>query len=899
MGNPGLLKRHGRQLLSRLPSSVAAKVRKQPPAVSTTREPVALSLVIPVYNVEKYLGDLLGALTRQQQGPYSLECIFVDDGSTDTGPDLIKGWIKTERPAWIRARMITQVNAGVCAARNAGLDAATGDWISFPDSDDFPAEDYCLRIAEFLCSSTRAEPQLVSGKIIKYDEATGELLENHSLNFKFKGSAKVVDLRASPHYVQMMVSSAFFHAGAIQQAKAWFIEGLHASEDALFVATVLAEAAEPIVGVVPKARFFYRKRASGDSAVDTFRDNEATYFDRFEQGYLPLLTSHADPKSGHSPEWLGTQLLYELRWLFGRELKIESKALKLDQRQRAAVLEQTRRMLAFVADETILGYRVTSMPYELRILLLALKGSPVPQHRIHLTELDQGRNLIRLSYYFLGDLPDEEIRVRAKNVSPAFAKVRHLDYFGQQLLAERIIWIPANSWISVDLDGRRAELVLGSPQAPLYAVTEKQTGEFFRTEAEPPRPQPAPPAQWNRPLSIGFGKWLATTGLARLLFRDSWVFTDRLEQANDNAEHLYRWVGRHHREIRRWYVLRRSSPDWDRLRSEGFRMLRYGSAKHLLVMLNAKNLISSHADAAVARPIDPLYHGGDETRPWNYVFLQHGVTQADISAWMNMRNPDLFITATEDERQSICADGSGYRHTGKEVVLTGFPRFDRLVRLAERRGKPADTILVAPTWRSSLFGPRVGAGGRRLVRPGFSESVYATNWGGLLNSDEFAQWASDNGKQILVLAHPEVAELFAAMPHAAGVEITSYQDCDVQTLLSQTALMITDYSSIAFDAAIAGAGIAYFQFDRDTYHRGGHITAPGYFDYRSDGFGPLVETLPELLAALTRAEATASGTISLGDFSGPLAKLALARDGHCCERVFQAISDLDQPYPAV
>ena len=90
-----------------------------------------LSIVIPVYRVEQTLERCLESILRQP--PADCEVILVDDGSPDACPRLCDEW--AERDPHIR--VAHQANAGLSAARNTGIKMATGDYITFVDSDDF------------------------------------------------------------------------------------------------------------------------------------------------------------------------------------------------------------------------------------------------------------------------------------------------------------------------------------------------------------------------------------------------------------------------------------------------------------------------------------------------------------------------------------------------------------------------------------------------------------------------------------------------------------------------------------------------------------------------------------------------------------------------------------------
>lgn len=90
-----------------------------------------LSVIVPIYNVEEYLDECIKSIVNQTYK--NLEIILVDDGSPDHCPELCDIWAEKDG----RIKVIHKENGGVSSARNAGLDAAAGDFIAFVDSDDF------------------------------------------------------------------------------------------------------------------------------------------------------------------------------------------------------------------------------------------------------------------------------------------------------------------------------------------------------------------------------------------------------------------------------------------------------------------------------------------------------------------------------------------------------------------------------------------------------------------------------------------------------------------------------------------------------------------------------------------------------------------------------------------
>ncbi len=103
-----------------------------------------VTVIVPVYNVEKYLDECVGSIVSQTYD--NLEIILVDDGSTDSSGVLCDKWNEKDD----RIRTIHKQNGGLSSARNAGLEVAGGDYISFIDSDDYITVDYLEELVNAL-----------------------------------------------------------------------------------------------------------------------------------------------------------------------------------------------------------------------------------------------------------------------------------------------------------------------------------------------------------------------------------------------------------------------------------------------------------------------------------------------------------------------------------------------------------------------------------------------------------------------------------------------------------------------------------------------------------------------------------------------------------------------------
>ncbi len=128
------------------------------------KEPT-ISVIIPVYNVEAYLARCVDSILSQTYG--NLEVILVDDGSPDDSGSICDGYARQDS----RVQVIHKPNGGLSSARNAGLDAATGEYLSFIDSDDWIEPDTYEHMMGLL---DKYQAKLVSFGNYEVDGAAGE-----------------------------------------------------------------------------------------------------------------------------------------------------------------------------------------------------------------------------------------------------------------------------------------------------------------------------------------------------------------------------------------------------------------------------------------------------------------------------------------------------------------------------------------------------------------------------------------------------------------------------------------------------------------------------------------------------------------------------------------------------
>lgn len=128
-----------------------------------------ISVIIPVYNVEKYLEQCLDSVINQNL--QDIEIICVDDGSTDNSPSILEKFSSKDN----RIKIFSKENGGQASARNLGIKKAKGKYIAFVDSDDFIKEDMFVKLYDVAENNNL---DIAMCKIALYDDNTGNIDEN-------------------------------------------------------------------------------------------------------------------------------------------------------------------------------------------------------------------------------------------------------------------------------------------------------------------------------------------------------------------------------------------------------------------------------------------------------------------------------------------------------------------------------------------------------------------------------------------------------------------------------------------------------------------------------------------------------------------------------------------------
>ncbi|GAB3067598.1 CDP-glycerol glycerophosphotransferase family protein [Intrasporangium mesophilum] len=849
------------------------------PTVSKQKRPL-FSIVSAVYNVSRYLPEFIESLEAQTFDLSRIQLIAVDDGSTDDSRAVLEEWAMRAR---LEVTVLSQANAGQAVARNVGLEQATGEWVTFIDPDDTVNAAFFSSMAAF--AKENPEAQLLSANVVLRNESTGEKAKHP--RWRMYTTDQLVDLDATTAYIPGSSTTSLMRRDVIGDMR--FNAGLRPNfEDGDFAVRYLLRAPSRQAGFIASAKYFYRKRADQSSTLQTGISATGRYSTVPREGYLALLDASA-AQFGSVPMWVQHVVLYELSWYFSAEDAMASSAAAIEGDLAESFRATLRQIVDRLDPDVIDAFAIRKLqPHWRDIMLHGLRDESWHTPYVVTDSYDAVKRMVRLLYRWVGEPPTEAVYARGERVEPAYSKVRAIEFFGTTLMWEKVLWVDARSTVEVRLDGTRVELEQSWQRQAVRALGARAISNRFR----PPRMRRR---EAVKALIVDPVRLMAARPQVRAVFKDAWVLMDRIHDANDSAEILFRWLRTNRPEVNAWFVIEKDTPDWKRLKADGFgsRVVAHGSLRWKLLMINAAHLISSHIDAPVQKPPAIVRHFQPR---WKFTFLQHGVIKDDLSRWLNAKQMDLFVTSTPGEYDSIAADGSPYVFGTREVVLTGLPRFDRLHEKAQRiTGDARDLILVAPTWRNWLVPPLKPGSQRRVIDSHFFETEYAKSWTALLNSPELAELAARTGRKIAFLPHPNIQPVLAKMDLPESVLRLSFDGADVQDYFARSAVLVTDYSSMAFNAAYMDRPVVYFQFDAQRVAAGGHVGRAGYFRYERDGFGPVVAGVEQAIAAIT--DIADNGYAARPEFQQRIDETFPQRDGQCCARVAAAIKQIGKPAP--
>ena len=814
------------------------------------------SVVIAAYNSDLWISRTINSLINQIiDFEKNIQIVIVNDASTDNTGSICKEF-KAKYPKNIKY-IENDENLGPSETRNIGLKKANGKYINFLDSDDYLSPNTFRSILRFF-DKYGDEIDIVSIPIYFFGEKKGE----HILNFKYD-SNKVVDLLETPDHIQMSSASSFFKREAIGDLK--FDSNLSVSEDVVFINQLLLK--NPKIGFCKEGKYYYRKREEKSSLIDN-SSIKKDYFNIRAKNYFKFLIDKSIESYGEVPSFIQHTIMYDLQWLFDISsvnkilTKVEIKELR----------KQLYEILQYIDDEVIYKQKSITDMLKANILFFKYKKYKNTPEYVNIEKNVISRlklNTIYIDVYeiidntlhIVADLPtmfdntadvylngekievnelkfpqrdkyslsykygtnysfevkiplsyDKEYEIKFKSMNKNFSDL-YIDFSRPCNFSRVVGYAKTKNYLSYLDDNNK------------IIVKRKKIGDWIRKELKTIYSMVK-----KREKGYKTGIPLRLMYLFSYPFMKNkriWLFMDLPTIADDNARQLFTYAQEKDTHIKKYFVLNKNSKDIEDMKKIGD-ILYYKSIKHRFIGLYAEKIITSHPDNNIIYPFWGNYPFFAGLLKSSTIFLQHGITKDNVSSWLNEydKHLQMFLTASKLEYKSIFKYPYNYK---KEVVkLLGFPRFDRLEKKEDKR-----KVLIMPSWRRYL---------KFKSNEVVLNSQFFKKFNSLINNERLIEASKEYDYEIVFKPHPNVYDFIDLFDRNNTVKI-DYKHERYHDVFNHGSLLITDYSSVAFDFAYLNKPVLYYHYGED-YH---FNLNESYFDYETMGFGEICKNENELV----------------------------------------------------
>jgi CDP-glycerol glycerophosphotransferase len=735
-----------------------------------------VSVIIPVYDVEKYLRECLDSVINQTLR--DIEIICVNDASPDKCTEILNEYSLKDN----RIKIAThQNNQGLGPARNTGISLATADFIAFVDSDDFITSDMIENLYEAITSNDTemawCGTSIVSeqGCVIQYDYIpegvwnVAEILENEQL---YPGI--------------LPVWNKIYKRQLFQGIKQLPI----ISEDQPAIAEYLTFC-EKIV-TLSEPLYYYRKRKG---TLSNSKRNMYELWDHFFYSH-ELFFQYLKRRFSDTNIFKKQIILRNFSTLW--------RISNLELMKTPAWKEQEKHILQHIKQDHM-----------------------------------QLKQACPVMYYYLICIFQFEWNLKIKEF-----------FIKTGIKLSKGIWLKRSSFILLPVD------VLLAYKS---AIKSKLVQICNRMEYS---------------LIIIF-----SMAFKALFPKKIWLIGERNDTAEENGLYFYVYLKKNQPQNKSFYIIDKNSLHYQYVKPFG-NIIQYNSIKHKILFYASDYYVNSHYNFCY-----PDYFFGIKKMPLKHgtinVFLQHGITSADVSQFYSKEKStiDLFICGAKPEYDYV---KNTFGYANESVKYTGFARFDGLYESKVKR-----QILLMPTWRREFSDLHKVLPAKKDVI--FRKSDYFKHFQEIINSKYLINLLEESNCSLIFYPHYEIQDYIDNFSTGSKrISIASKYSYIIQDLLKESALLITDTSSVHFDFAYMYKPVIYYLFDYENYKRS-HLKR-GFFNYESMGFGPMVKSekdLVETVRGYIKYEFKMEET-----FRDRVFEFFTLHDKNNCQRIYKEIKKL-------
>lgn len=855
------------------------------------------SVIMPIYNVEEYVEEAILSLVNQTIGFDKIQLIMINDGSPDNSEAICLKY-KEMYPDNIVYQKIP--NGGVSNARNTAFQYVDAKYLTFLDPDDKWEETSFENAYKFFEKHYDEIDVLVAR--VQFFEANNNF---HSLDYKFDNGTRIANLDDKEEWysVQSTAATTFIRSDAVGDIR--FDSRLKYGEDSTFINKIMLKKKK--VGLICEALYLYRRRSSGNSAVNNQVNDKSFYINSLVYYHMELMR-YCEELYGEVIPYVQSMIAYDLYWRIGYNNYLDV----LDEQEQKEYLERLRLLLEKIDDYILLNNPKHKKMFKRNEAFKIKYGKSLYE----MIDYDKENATLRYKDAWSLDLPNQKGKV---------CKIAAIDVKDDKLFVDVFIaqWLfecnkDGEVKLKLQLGNQVVEPVLEAYDPhnvveklrhesyyylakcefslkdvaekevifkPILCIGENETpvsmvfskfisnknmfetsytvfGEYvvrcMRRSIRVSKPKDLPAyVEKAEKKCIKYLKKIGRKDLAKIRAKypkfkkkqegkgSIWLFSDRIDNAGDSGEVLFKYICENTPNgVRPIFTIGRDASDEVKARLEAIgEVLYFEDEEFKLYFLLADKIISSSAGEFTINAFEDdrkyfvdLYH-------FDFYFMNHGVNCGDCSAWLNKYNKNIkiFFNTGVKERQAII-DGR-YNMTEEQCVITGLPRFDALYENSKKQ------LLVLPSWRKSIKGAYDDKTSS-VYFDGFVNTDYYKFYNGLINDERLLAKMREKGYTGLFCLHP-IFRKQAVDFKQNDVFAINEGFIDYNKVFAESSVMVTDYSTIAFDFAYLKKPIVYTQFDKEEFYET-QTYDKGFFEYEDDGFGPVCYDLDSAVDALIK-----------------------------------------------
>ena len=829
---------------------------------------IRVSVIIPVYNVEKYIRKCLDSIVDQMISKEELQVILINDGSTDNSADICAEYC--EKYDYFELYNIE--NGGQARARNIGLDIAKGKYIAYLDSDDTLSRDTLESVTHFF-DQHYDEVDLVTYKIIPI--ANGIRKKTH-YRYDIMKKTGVYDLTLPENYYISQTNMNIVVKNKGDENILFDTTPNYRHEDQLYCTEVLRDKMK--IGYVDDAEYLYEQNPQ--STVSKFFSTIT--FDLTLSKWKELFDSYGDSL----PPYVQALYVNDIQWKLRTDI---FHPYHLEGKEYDNALAEIRLLLNKVDDGVILNHPVCNEMSKYYFIDFKYNGdlkvsfddsiklmhgedviSESPTINLKITKFRFFGNMLEICghlYSFAFNYCEKPQLILRKNGTTSecpelyessfsydCAKVKNNQAWGFRCLidtTEKVslsfkvevgsknysVEIETGEWVVLNKSIGRTEYVTGNKKCSM-------TNNRFVVENVDDKAE----RKYRLKVLLKMLRVNLKVFLVRLLCfilpekEEIWLYHDCNTVETDNAYLQFQHDFDKKDGVKRLYVVNGSierakamfTPEQQK------NLIVFRSWKHKILYLKASKVITAFIEKVNYLPyFDDVYKYYIDLFKGDVIYLQHGVLHAHLPWKYSYERLDIRseVISTNYEVENFTEN---YCFPVSALIKSKMPRYDFI----DCDVTPADNrILLAPSWRKYLIKLR-GDGTWVPTREKFLESEFYIETQKFLESKELCDLLEKNDWYLNFKLHP----IFAVYNDCFKVD--NPRICiPSKTEPSDYKIVITDYSSFVFDFVYLKRAVVYFMPDYAQFKA-------GFNDYKEldipleEGFGELTKSADELVLAL-------------------------------------------------